>query len=168
MPLFWEQPGREPYRLVGVAAGGGLYLPPSRVHTLGWENRLPAFAGWTGPENLTLRIEAPTALSPPLIARVMTTTAAAVQFSMPAAGRMQLMGTVRQSSLAVVPLRLVLNGEPAGQVEFAASPGRGDFELGLSCPAGPNRLEFRREAGSGEEIVFTRLIINRRPAGPAQ
>ena len=96
------------YRLVGVGAGDGLYLPEARVRALGWERRLPAFAGWTLDENLPLTVDEPVVPTAPVSHRVMTAAVARVFF--PGwSGRARIAGTVGTTT-AGLWLDLSVNG----------------------------------------------------------
>ena len=145
------------YRLVGVGAGDGLYLPEARVRALGWERRLPAFAGWTLDENLPLTVDEPVVPTAPVSHRVMTAAVARVFF--PGwSGRARIAGTVGTTT-AGLWLDLSVNGGAAARVELAA-PGAHDFELSLPCLPGPNTLELRRPPGPGPTLDFFRLTID--------
>ncbi len=159
LALFHEMADGTRYRLVGAGAGDGLYLPEARVRALGWEQRLPAFAGWTAHENLLLRVGQPVLPTAPLVTRVMTAATAAVFF--PGwEGRARLAVTIRKSTAAPEWLELTINGTPAGRVEFAAAAGQHRFETWLPCHAGINTLTLRHPAEAGAELVFTRLTVD--------
>jgi hypothetical protein len=176
LPLFYDGPGGARYRLTGAGAGDGLYLPEARVRALGWERRLPAFAGWTTQKNFPLRIAEPVDLAAPVSTR--TLAVEPVTLTYPVAwpgGRARLAGVVRApaadstpstssgqagSPQATVALELSVNGAPAGRVEFSPGEAPQSFEIWLPVRPGANTLELRRAPADGAPIVFTRLTID--------
>ena len=162
LSLYYDWPGGGRYRLVGNSLDVEAYLPLDRVKALGWERQLPAFAGWTRHENLPLRIDAPTVLSKPVSALVMTEATAAVYFTAEG-GRVRLAGTVRKTTATPEWLELTINGVPAGRLAFVAKPGLHTFETWLPAQAGQNCVGFRRDAAPGTEMVFSRLVIDDGP-----
>ncbi len=163
-PLFETLGDGARYRLVGAGAGDGLYLPEARVQALGWERRLPAFAGWTADANLPLTVDEPIDIGAPVSHRVMGAELARVFF--PGwVGRARIAGTVRTTTAAGW-IELSLNGGPAQRLEFATA-GTHDFELSLPCQAGANTLELRRPPGSESTLDFSRLTIDDGAGAPA-
>lgn len=148
------------YRLVGAGAGDGLYLPEATVHALGWEQRLPAFAGWTAADNgLALRVAMPVLPTAPLITHDMKAATATAIF--PGRGdRVRLAGTVRKTTAAAEWLDLTVNGAFVSRVAFGAAAGLHQFETWLPSRVGGNTLELRRPADASAELVFTRLVID--------
>jgi hypothetical protein len=156
-PLFETLADGARYRLVGAGPGDGLYLPEARVLALGWERRLPAFAGWTEGENLPLIADEPVVLDAPVSHRPMTAPAARVAF--PGwTGRVRIAGTVRTTT-PTGWLDLALNGGPAQRVEFATA-GVHDFEVLLPCHPGGNILELRRPPRPDTTLDFSRLTVD--------
>ena len=164
LALYHEMAGGARYRLVGDSAGDGLYLPADRVRALGWERRLPAFAGWTGAKNLPMTVATPVVLDAPVTTLVMVAPTAAVSFPVSwEGGRARLTGTVRKLRPGAGWVEFTCNGEPAGRVELTGT-GPQDFAFSLSCRAGPNQLELRRAEGAEEVVEFTRLEIADSPS----
>ncbi len=156
LALFYDWPGGARYRLTGAGAGDGLYLPEAQVRALGWERRLPAFAGWTSQQNFTLRAVGADGLT---ATRVMAGATATVSF--PGwEGRVRLSGTLQKSTATPEGLEFAINGMPASRVEFRAAPGRHEFEVTLPCRPGINLVELRRPGTTDAELVFTRLTVD--------
>ena len=157
LALFHAQADGTRYRLVGAGAGDGLYLPETRVHALGWDRQLPAFAGWTVEEALPLMVDEPVNLGAPVCHRIMTTTTAGVIF--PGwTGRARLAGTVRTTATTGW-FDVSINGAPAIRVDL---PGAGshNFEVPLPIQPGGNRIELRRPPGADAILDFYRLTID--------
>ena len=146
-------------RLTGAGAGDGLYLPEARVRALGWERRLPAFAGWTAAKNFPLRVAEPVDLAAPVSTRTFTAEPATLTFPVLwSGGRARLAGAVRAPAATV--LELAVNGSPAGRVEFPAGEAPQSFAIWLPVRPGPNTLELRHAPANGGPLVFTRLTID--------
>ncbi len=166
LPLFYDDGrlGGARYRLTGAGAGDGLYLPEARVRALGWERRLPAFAGWTAAKNFPLRVAEPVDLAAPMSTRTLGTTSATLTFPVTwpggtwPEGRARLAGTVRLAAASA--LEFVVNGAPAGRVEFSAGEAPQSFEIWLPVRAGTNTLELRRTPAIDVPLIFTRLTID--------
>jgi hypothetical protein len=159
LALFYDGPGGVRYRLTGTGSGDGLYFSETRVRTLGWAHRLPAFAGWTSHRNLLLRVGEPDNPEAPLDSRVMAAEEATVFF--PGwEGRGRFAATVRKTTDAAEWLDLSLNSVPVGRVTLRPSAGLHHLEVPLPVRPGANMLALRRPSAASAELVFFRLQID--------
>jgi hypothetical protein len=139
--------------------GDGLYLPESRVRVLGWGNRLPDFAGWTGHVGLAFRADELAGGEAPKTWREMRTDHAELHF--PAWGdALFFTATGFKSAPGADSLELAVNGRSIGRVELPEQAARFGFSLRIPCAAGNNTLSLRRSAGGGGWLKFTRIGFN--------
>ncbi len=153
------------YRLVGDTVGDGIYLPESRVRVLGWGNRLPDFAGWTGHVGLAFRADELTGGEAPKTWREMRTDHAELHF--PAWGdALFFTATGFKTAPGADSLELAVNGRSIGRVELPEQAARFGFSLRIPCAAGNNTLSLRRSAVGGGVLKFTRIGFNDIAAAP--
>ncbi len=147
------------YRLVGDSVGDGIYLQESRVHELGWVNRLPAFAGWTSHVGLAFRVNETGVNGGPKAWREMSDRHAELCF--PGWGvPLRLDASVIKRTVGRDSLELVINGRVLQRIELPEYAAEVGFSVWLPVVNGSNRLELRRPDEAAGSLQFTRITLN--------
>jgi len=159
MSLTYEVTEVGAYRLVGAGAGDGIYLPVEKVKELGWERKLPDFAGWSWSEGIQFGVDMPTLTGSAKYMRYLPTGKCVLDFQ--AVGELvYLSATVMHS--ATVPTELVfeINGVGIAPVRVSSPAGYDRWEFALPSRVGANRLDIHRSDNCSQEVIFTHLVIN--------
>lgn len=168
-PILRSWKGGSEYRLVGDGVGDCLYLPAARVAELGWETRLPVFAGWSRAYDFSWNQVGDGLSEPVHFWREIEGAEARIEFHEKARGRIWLEMDIASFPAGTVDLRVSLNGEA---VAFPASRSSApSLNLGawVSVREGLNELVLRPGPDRSRRLLFFSLrIADRDPHGAAE
>lgn len=151
------------YRLVGDEAGDGLFLREDILKRVGWEDRVPAVAGWSRQSGLNMAISGEWPETPQLVWRQLAGPVAHVYFTADQDDQFWVGLTVVKGRPRSMDLSVRVNGREAGKsdgMEGAAE--RVDWDFRVPVRRGVNEVELRAAEGDWGEMIFTRVQISPR------